>query len=777
MIPDLALSAPALHWTDGHVLGNGDVGAVVWGTAERLCVGFSKHDVNDLRCPPPRGGRPRMTYPEARDRVMQGERDIPKLTAQANPGPRSGQQQLACGRLVIELLREVQPIGFSQTLSLAEAEVRVTARPTTAGYTFGMTYHPITARVLVLAGRNVALVELASEGRQQVRWHFDRSADPERPRPAFGLAAAGSTTAAVMTHLLPENTAYAVAIAAAGDAPLDAAAGPHGLTGTLRFGGDGGSLVLAVGLASNYEAGDGDVAECAARLVTGLGAAEVQKWQESHRAWWTDFWSASSIAYDNPAIERLWYAGLYALGASTRPHTSPPNLQGLWGQDDVSPWHADFHFNTNVQECQWGACSANHPELQAALIRVLTEDWREELDLTGREMYGIDAPAVNLAVDWRGRAIGVWGFLELSVTAWTAQHVWEHYLHTQDRDLLRDRAYPFLRACARGYLELLVEDAAGQLNIELSHSPEQVWFDGNGRRYHAHGRNPCIDISCLGTLFAAVVQAAELLGDEDGIVADCRHALAHLPPFPTADGVLIDYETGFFHDGDRPGRFPHCHRHPSRLMPVFPGRQIGLHSDSELLELGRRSFREFRSYGEAGFTGWSYSYQACIAARLGLGEEAEDCLQTLFDGYVFDGMLTSHNSFVPGVGNHEQYGGSPLFQIDALLGSMAAVNEMLVQRQPDGVIRVFPAVPAGRSASFQSLRVPGAVLVSAARNRDGVEWIAVRAECAGEVAVALPWRGATIVPQPPDLRLDAAGPSVRWTAAAGTLYRLTPTAG
>ncbi|MDX9981745.1 MAG: hypothetical protein RBU25_17120 [Lentisphaeria bacterium] len=67
-------------------------------------------------------------------------------------------------------------------------------------------------------------------------------------------------------------------------------------------------------------------------------------------------------------------------------------------------------------------------------------------------------------------------------------------------------------------------------------------------------------------------------------------------------------------------------------------------------------------------------------------------------------------------------------------------------------------------------------MVSAARNRAGVEWIAVRAEGAGEVAVALPWRGAAIVPQPPDLRLDPAGPSLRWTAAAGTLYRLTPTA-
>ena len=451
-----------------------------------------------------------------------------------------------------------------------------------------------------------------------MRWTYDRSPDPERPTPHYSVAGTSLGTLTVMQHELDCGTQYAVALDAVGAAAFDAVSTRHGLSGTITFGGASGPAVLLVGLGSTHDAGGRRVGWVAERLVNGRDAAQITALEERHRAWWQQFWAASQVQYGDPAIERLWYMGLYALGASTRPNTSPPNLQGIWVQDEISPWHADFHFNTNVQECQWGACGANHPELQQALVQVLTADWHEELKRTGREVYGVDAAAPSVAVDWCGRAISSWGFLELSTMAWTAQHLWEQYLYTQDRELLRETIYPYLQDGAKLYLALLVADETGQLNIELSHSPEQIWFDAAGKRYFAYGRNPSIDLSCIRTLFEAVIEAAQILGDDQAFSQTCQDALDRLAPLPVLDGVLIDYETAFFHDGDRAGRFPHCHRHPSRLMPIFPGRQIGLHSDEATLDLGRRSFREFRSYGEEGFTGWSYAYQACIAARLGL---------------------------------------------------------------------------------------------------------------------------------------------------------------
>ena len=142
--------------------------------------------------------------------------------------------------------------------------------------------------------------------------------------------------------------------------------------------------------------------------------------------------------------------------------------------------------------------------------------------------------------------------------------------------------------------------------------------------------------------------------------------------------------------------------------------------------------------------------------------------------FILKGMLTSHNSITPGVGNYEQYQGSPLFQLDALLGSLAAVNEMLVQRTADGILRVFPAVPVGQSASFTALRLPGAVLVSAARNAQTVEWISVRTEQGGEIALASPWPHGTGVADSPDVQLSADGETFRWLATPGTVYRFTP---
>ena len=464
MIPELQLDAPALHWTDGHVLGNGDVGAVVWGTPGQLCIGLSKHDVNDLRGPEPHGARPKATYPEIRDRFMRGEREAVKDLQQINGGSRPGQQQIACGRLALELLRNTQPRAFSQSLSLEKAEATICVSPTAAGHTFGMRYEPITLRVRVIAERNIVVAELTSEAEQHIRWSYDRSPDPERPSPEYGM-----TAIPFMRHQMPCGTEYAVAIHTVGGTRT-AQATEFGLLGTLQFGGAHGPATLVIGMASDNDAGRGNVVYLATKLATNLPDGGLGPLIQSHHGWWRRFWDASQVEYGDENLQRLWYAGLYALGASTRPNTSPPNLQGIWVQDEISPWHTDFHFNTNVQECQWAACSTNHPELQQALVRVLTKDWRAELDLTGQEVYGVAAPAPYLAADWRGRAISTWGFLELAVPAWTAQHLWEQYLCTQDVELLRQAIYPYLTSCAKLYLELLVADEAGQLNIELSHS-------------------------------------------------------------------------------------------------------------------------------------------------------------------------------------------------------------------------------------------------------------------------------------------------------------------
>jgi hypothetical protein len=499
-------------------------------------------------------------------------------------------------------------------------------------------------------------------------------------------------------------------------------------------------------------------------------ADDAEKLEKEHFEWWKKFWEASAINYEDEYIAQMWYMGVYAMASSTRPDKTPPNLQGIWNQYDIPPWHADFHFNTNVQECQWLPCISNHPELQEALVNKLTGDWLEQMRSYAKECFESPGLAVPLCTDWLGRAIGgVHLGLEMSLTAWIAQHLWWQWLYTRDKKVLQ-QIYPFLKDACEFYLSaILTKRDDGLFHIELSHSPEQIGDYDNGEKYIVYGSDPTIDLVFIRILFKAFTEASEILDEADGdFVKKCREVVEHLPANPVEDGVLIDETVGFFHTGDAPGRFPVSHRHPSRLVGIYPGEEIGLHSEPETLELGRRSFQDFRAHGDHGFTGWSIGWQTAIAARLGLAAEAEDCLYKLKEYFLLDGLLTSHNRLKDGFGAE----GGALFQIESLFGAVAGINEMLLQ-SPGGIIRVFPAVPEERSASFQNLRAVGAVLVSAEKVGRQINLVELKPLFDTEIKLANPWPGESVLLVDKDGETVVQGDVLTWQAKAGVTYRLS----
>ena len=767
------LARPARSWADGHILGNGDVAAVVWGSPEAVHVGLSKHDVNDLRTSGEHGIRWELTYPEILKRYQKGERDF--LMKIGNPDEAISERPVpvSCGRLSLEIMRGIQAADYVQELSLAEAESRCRWVPTDVATWGPMDALAIEARAIVLAEYNAVLVELVSSRPWRVGWSYDRNPTAWLPAPTFEVRKAGGRTCAVMEHRLFENIFYAAAVSARARG-FEAGASPHGLRGTVEFGGEKGKAIMVLALASGRDARCESPSDLAAQMAAKLENDDLQRLRREHRRWWKDFWSKSEVQYEDPKVEQLWTMGLYALGCSTRPDKSPPHLQGIWNQHDAPAWHGDFHFNVNVEESHWGACSSNHPELQEAFVRVLIHDWREELRRFAREQYGAPGLAVPFCADWLGRAIHGWPLAaECCNTAWAAQHVWWQWLYIGDVDRLRTEFYPFLRECCEFYLYIMALGEDGLYHFELSHSPEQECKDSSDQRIIVMGRDPAIDLAFVRYLFSAVIEAAGLLNLDDPLTERCRDVLEHLPPLPTLDGFLIDQATGFFGaDGERAGFFPKCHRHPSRLAAVFPCGQIGLSSDPETLRLGRRSFAEFRSYGNDNFTGWSEAFQACIAARLGLAEEAEGCLKRLVDFYSFAGLLLSHDSFSENYGYNPHRGGT--FQMDALMGAVAGVNEMLLQ-DAGGILRVFPAVPLGRRAAFRNLRAPRGLLVSAQWDGRTATEVSILAEREAQIRLANPW------PQQP-VRLEKGGEKpermegavLTWTAKKGSTCRLSP---
>ncbi|MDZ4814842.1 MAG: hypothetical protein SGI71_01080 [Verrucomicrobiota bacterium] len=713
------LPRPAQEWTDGHVLGNGDIGAVVWGNADRISLGLSKHNVWELTHISEVGNRWALDYPDAVRRVMKGEREF--LWNIKNKGtppyPNTDQIfQLACGALDIDLLRGQPSIRFDQRLSYSRGQCEILAEPSPCGNWWGMDYRPISIKTYVHADANALIVELSSTGAQCLKWQYARPSGMSKlPVPTYSIEEFDLGVRAVMHHKLNPTDHYSVEISA--ESGFEASASPHGLSGTLAFGGEKGPARLIVKM---YAARDSkSVAQ-----VTKTHALDEQ----SHIEWWRSFWSKCWIDYANKDFGRLWYFGTYALACATRPHTSPAHLQGIWNQFEIPPWHTDYHFNVNVQESHWSATRANHPELQAALVRCLIHDWREQLRRFAKEEFSADGVAISFAVDWLGRSLGGWAFdVEVSCIAWAAQSVWWHYEATCDEQYLRDDAFPFLLECCAFYKSIMVVDNNQIYNIELSHAPEQLAEAQGG--VVVPGRNPAVDVAFIRDLLDHTLEAARHLKIWDAEIDGLEYMREHLPQLPTLDGVLIDHQISFFPHGDQPGQFKWCHRHASRLSAIFPCEQLHLNSNAEDLELARRSLREFWSYGDELFTGWSLAWQVPLCARVGFAEEAEKILADYLAHYTYLGLISSHNH----TGKKE----GPLFQGEAMLGIPAGLQEMMLQFT-SGILRLFPAVPLTRSARFHQFRLPGGILVSAAKSKLRVD-LHIQAKKQGSLRIHDSW--------------------------------------
>jgi len=717
-----AIKKSEYSWLDGHFLGNGDVGAVVWGNGDAVRIGLSKHDINDLRVgADPKGTRWGNKYLEMRNRVINGERDFLDSIENVENLLTIPPAQLAAGCLTFEIGKGVPVVGYEQTLDMEKGEVISSSIPTNWGKCWGADFSEINIKTIVLADINAVVVELSSRLEQKVLWNFAVNPNYDLPKPDF----IKDDDFLLMERSLPFSTSYSVAVDAPGEKHLT----PLGMNGLISFGGPESSACFVLSIVSNYD--EPDTKARAVNIVKNIRSVGISELLKIHYKWWNEFWQQSSVSYEDKSIENVWKKGVYLLGASTRANTSPPNLQGIWNQYDKPPWNADFHFNTNVQECHWLACISNHPELQEALVNKLTGDWYENLKLYTKDNFEINGISIPLCTDWLGRSIGYMELdLAMSMSAWMCWHLWQQWLYTHDMDLFKNKIYPFLKESANFYFHILNKRDDGLYHIELTQSPEQNRYDLNGSARISYGSDAVIDIAFIKTLMNSVINGADIIDETDtSFVEKCNDILTHLPEYPTKDGVLIDYDVGFFYTGDAPGQFRVSHRHPSRLTPIYPCCEIGLHSSDETLEFGRKSFNEFRSYGSEGFSGWSMAWQSILAARLGLKSEFEKQLKEFMQLFLLPNGVSSHNR----LGNKGE-----IFQIEAILGAAAAVNEALIQTS-GGIVYLFPSIPDERSASFKSLRTENGFLVSAEKEKSDIKSIEILSLKGGKFRLANPW--------------------------------------